>query len=494
MARTVDASPQAASFIETMRDIGYSLETAVADIIDNSITAGATRVRLFAEKLQGGFTVAVADDGRGMSEAELLDALRPGCRNPLADRGEDDLGRFGLGLKTASFSQCRRLTVLTSNGLETTAARWDLDFVAQTNKWLVQVLDDVHQIPYSDLLDQSGTVVVWENLDRIVGGLEGAEATRHFDERLSDLADHLELVFHRFLAGRPWVNSRVAISLNERPLKPFDPFHVAHSATQKSPLEQIPLQGSTVDVQAYTLPHHSKVKTDEWRKYAGSEGYLKNQGFYVYRENRLILYGTWFGLARQSELTKLARVRIDFTNEMDALWKIDVRKASAQPPPEVRRHLRGLVERIAGTSKRVYTHRGTTLPQRSQHPVWERRTKDGRISYRVRLDYPVIDEFVERLPSELKQKFERLLDLVSAAFPVDSLFADLGGKPEDVANSELDEAVIRDGAVTLYKQLCKSGLDRLVVRETILAAEPYSSNANLTRMIFDEIDSHGELS
>jgi hypothetical protein len=134
-----------------------------------------------------------------------------------------------------------------------------------------------------------------------------------------------------------------------------------------------------VKVQAYTLPHHKK-DPEGWERHAGKAGYLKNQGFYVYRGKRLIIHGTWFGLARQTELTKLARVRIDMPNEMDAEWKIDVKKASAQPPYHIRERLKRIIETLGASSRRVYTARGRRLTADSQLPVWQRIQDDAGLN------------------------------------------------------------------------------------------------------------------
>ena len=485
--RHIDGSPRPASLIESMRDIGYSLETAVADVIDNSISAEASTIQLHALAREDGYAIGIVDDGHGMTEAELLAAMRPGCVNPLEFREAKDLGRFGLGLKTASFSQCRRLTVVARRAGETSIAVWDLDEVARTNEWIIGIPDSVEDVPWVDTLSATGTLVVWEQLDRVVGDLQGVEAARHFEERIADVADHLELVFHRFLAGRPWRSKAIAMTLNGRPLEPHDPFHTRHPATQKDPEEPIPLRGGIVVVQAFTLPHHNRVSSADWQKHAGKEGYLKNQGFYVYREDRLIIRGTWFGIARQAELTKLARVRIDFPNTLDSAWKIDVRKAMVQTPPAVRSHLRNLVERLTGPSKTAFRQRGAKLVAHSSEPTWGRIQKDGRISYRVRPEHPAVAEFRGELSVDLQSRFDRLLEFVSAAFPTDSLFADMGAHPEDITNSDLSEPVVREAVAALYRRLSSSGADREEIRKVILASEPFRSNSRLVEMVLDEL-------
>ena len=348
--------PRASILIESMRDIGYSLQTAVSDIIDNSITAGAENIELLADTTSESPAIGILDDGSGMSKDQLIEAMRPGSQSPLDTRSEKDLGRFGLGLKTASFSQCRRLTVLTRKSGTVSCAVWDLDVVAETDEWYVVLPDDFTDIPWAEKLKKDGTLVVWQKLDRLVDSRNDSDRS-DLVSAIDETATHLQLVFHRFLKGEKGLE-QVRISLNSGPLEPFDPFHSGHPATIRGPVERSQLGNREILIQPFTLPHHKKVTKEEWEHYARPEGYTKNQGFYLYRGKRLIIHGTWFRLAPQTELTKLARVRIDIPNGMDAEWKIDVKKASAQPPPSVREHLRKLVQRIGAVSKRVYEGRG----------------------------------------------------------------------------------------------------------------------------------------
>ena len=162
--RLVEIPPKPSSLVESMKEIGYSLGSALADIVDNCITAQARRIQLFSELNGADSKIAILDDGKGMTEEDLLEAMRLGSRSPLEERESSDLGRFGLGLKTASFSQCRVLTVVTRNGNDTACARWDLDRISSSDRWEVELLDDWSTIPWVDHLGIQGTLVVWERM------------------------------------------------------------------------------------------------------------------------------------------------------------------------------------------------------------------------------------------------------------------------------------------------------------------------------------------
>ena len=239
LVRQVDAIPHAASLIEGLRDFGYSLETSLADIIDNSITAGATRVDISADTASDLPWIALVDNGIGMTEAELIEAMRPGSRNPRDERGSRDLGRFGLGLKSASFAQCRNLTVFTVKGGEKACASWDLDSVSARNTWQIDLHDDP-DLPDLPLPERQGTVILWRKLDRLDGGYTHSVSDRSavMNSALAIAEQHIRLVFHRFLEGSP---PRLSIYLNNRNLKPIDPFAEDNSATQFDPPDDLQL-------------------------------------------------------------------------------------------------------------------------------------------------------------------------------------------------------------------------------------------------------------
>lgn len=488
--KIVNAAPRASILVESMRDIGYSLETALADVIDNSITAGAKTITMVADTNIAEPYFAVIDDGSGMDAGELLNAMRFGSRSPLDKRDSEDLGRFGLGMKTASFSQCRRLTVLSRKNGEAVCACWDLDHVEKSDDWLVEVLSETTEIPCADLLGQTGTLILWEKLDRLVDTHSTDGGNRNLVRRIDDAIDHLELVFHRFLSGERGIK-KVTMHLNGRRLEPFDPFHTAHPATISGPVEVIRLNGQEIKVQTFTLPHHKKVSLPEWEKYAGRAGYLKNQGFYVYRGKRLIIHGTWFGLARQMELTKLARVRIDMPNGLDADWKIDVKKASAHPPHQVRDRLRRIIETIGATSRRIYTARGRKLISDSRLPVWLRIQDKNEISYRVNPEHPVLVEFMSRLPDGMKPDFLKIIEMMGAAIPVDALFADISGQPERVGGSAMSVAAQEHAVAATFRYLSQSGIANMDIIEMLRVTEPFRSSWEQTQRIIQTILKEG---
>jgi len=485
IARWADATPHAAALIEGLRDIGYSLETAIADIVDNSITAAARRIQILTETFSDEPYIAIIDDGDGMTEDELVAAMRPGSRNPLATRDEPDLGRFGLGLKSASFSQCRRLTVVSRRSGDTSAAVWDLDDVAERNEWAVQLPDDVSGIPGVDQLGSSGTLVLWQKLDRLTGGYSPNAAKRAevINQRIAETERPLRLVFHRFMEE----TKPLRILLNDRLLMPLDPFARKDPATIGDPEEKLPLIRGDVEIQSFTLPHHQQMGKTEWDDIGGPEGHLKSQGFYLYRGRRLILHGTWFGLCRQSELTKLARVRIDIPNSMDSDWKIDVKKSSAQLPPIVRDRLKKVIERILDGSKRTYLKRGQKLVDHERLPMWHRIQADRQIRYRPNAEHPAFADFAESLPQDLRRGFFNCISLVGASLPIETLHADMAGTAEQIVPDQVDEDALSQAVQAVLTRMLEAKKDMKEIIALMKDNDPFRSAWDDTQRIISAI-------
>lgn len=196
MARPHHLPPSAACLTASLRDLGYSLETAVADLIDNSISADATEIQIFCVLTRDNPVLGIVDNGRGMSSDELITAMKHGSIAPKETRSIKDLGRFGLGLKTASFSQCRQLTVLTvQNGIRS-GAEWDLQKIEDDDDWYIAILDDeeIAAQPLIDSLPETGTMILWRNLDRLFEDETGPKRDEIVNEKLDILGDRKSVV------------------------------------------------------------------------------------------------------------------------------------------------------------------------------------------------------------------------------------------------------------------------------------------------------------
>ncbi|CAM5284516.1 hypothetical protein RLIN73S_01231 [Rhodanobacter lindaniclasticus] len=417
-----------------MRDLGYSLETAIADLIDNSISAGADVINIICDVSGDHPALVILDNGRGMNQSELLAAMRHGTGNPRQQRSPQDLGRFGLGLKTASFSQCRSLTVVSNGDDQTCGAEWDLDRIDAADDWVLSILDeaDMRALPHVDRLGSRGTAVIWQKLDRLMENEAGNRSQEIVNEKLGVVGRHLSLVFHRFLAGEVKGHSRISITVNGHAIAAFDPFCRKNSATQVLPEEIVRIGDAEVRLQPYVLPHHSRLSASEYDYYQDRSDFISNQGGYVYRNGRLMAWGDWFRLVPKGEATKLARVQIDFPNSLDEAWTIDIKKSRARPPHTVRERLRQIISQITGRSVTVHRGRGQKLFQEVRAPLWERYADQTGIRYVLNGSHPLVDRLRGRLNGEGVRHLDLLLEAISASLPIEMMYSDYSTSPREV--------------------------------------------------------------
>lgn len=477
-----EVAPDASAMIESMRAYGYTLATAVADLIDNSITARSKNIWLRFEWSSHDSWIAIADDGVGMTEPELVDAMRLGSRSPVENRDPKDLGRFGLGLKTASFSQARRLTVLSKRSEEKPSLRrWDLDHLAKPDVKSWQLLRTAHDESKSrlEIIDDldlgKGTLVLLERLDRVVPlePDESVDATEdHFVKEVEKVRQHLGMVFHRFLSDP--AGQRLSIFINGEAVEPWDPFCRDMRATQVFPEDFNADLGHEVRFKGFVLPHRDKFdESDDTRSAAlhkaasGPVGWNAQQGFYLYRNRRLIIPGDWLGLGpgrngwSKEEHYKLARILVDIPNSMDHEWHIDVKKSTAAAPPPLRSWLTGLAKTIREEAKSVYAHRGGRKRRSTGgHPVhphpWVTKSPgEGVFSYRIDRKHPVLKSLLEADSENRAEILETLLRLIEETVPVQRIWIDTADNQDGSASPFEGE---KDQKIRQHISICRKAL------------------------------------
>lgn len=485
------ANPKPAALIESLRAVGYNLPTAIADIIDNSLTADARNVELQFHWAGADSRICIIDDGRGMSESELHEAMRPGSRSPIEERAPEDLGRFGLGLKTASFSQCRSLTVISkAPGASPCSRCWDLEYVAEHDEWRLlktpapgaeEWLKRVHH-------RLSGTAVIWNRLDRITGEDLTADAAAHarFNDAIDHVRQHLALVFHRFLA-----DGSLTLKINGDAIKAWDPFLENHPATYRTAEERIPFGKSPVVFRGFVLPHKDKLQNGEFLAAGGPYGWAAHQGFYVYRNFRLLVFGDWLRLGSPSAWTrdeqfKLARIRLDITNETDSEWHLDVKKSTARPPVAIRDRLTQLGGEVRRMAREVFAHRGrygprAPVPQEIERP-WISRLRNGHRVYSVNRAHPMVSAVTQR-GAEGAAEVEALLRVLEETVPVQQIWLDTAEQTYDhaVPYDGVDYAILRADMRRVFELLTKSGINAQTARERMRLIEPFNRYPNLIK-------------
>lgn len=453
-----------------MRSIGYTVEAAVADVIDNSVAAQASSVQILVSP-DGPFQIAVVDDGTGMSRIEAVNAMRLAATSPSQERRSDDLGRFGLGLKTASLSQCRTLTLVTRKNGELTALQWSLDHVVQTGDWSLIELDpdEVESIlGWNQLSERShGTLVHWGNLDQLM--MTEGDQQADLDRVAQRVRNHVALVFHLFNAGDGV--RRIAFAMNGASIAPLDPFMSHSRLTIKTAWESINIGGEEVRLMAYTLPYLNRLSQSERARALKLGGLRETQGFYVYRGGRLVIWGNWFRVMPRSEMAKLTRVRVEIPNSLDHLWALDVKKSHADPPPQVRRRLSELARTMMLPSEKVQKFRGRKVNQTTQIDfMWVPRINGDEFSYEINREHSTINAFTSVLSGQQKQQFELVLEDLQNTFPIIDAHNRMSG---DGVPQAPDDGKLLERALLGWALAQSHGLDRETFIFSLSRSDPY---------------------
>jgi len=472
-------NPDPGALIESLRSFGYSLEASIADIVDNSITAGARNVHVQFSWCGEQSTIAIMDDGCGMAEGELVNAMRPGSRSPLEERGPGDLGRFGLGLKTASFSQCRKLSVGSrAAGHEPAVRIWDLDYVNQCGEWRLRRADlQDNDNAFSALKSRKhGTIVLWEQIDRLVGGSERDDPRREnlFYEHIDTVKNHLGMIFHRFLENP----NSLKIFINNRPLPPWDPFLRNHPSTQLLPEEPLNHSGKKITVRPFVLPYRSKLSDREYEAAGGPGGWNTRQGFYIYRNNRLIVAGDWLGLGFRKEAhTKLARIIVDIPNSMDEDWKIDVRKSVARPPAHLRDDFKRIARLTIERAIAIYRHRGKIVERQTAEDFvfpWNTNVRNGTYFYTVNRSHPLVAAILEN-SSDNRKHVEAMLRLIEETVPIPTIILNVADNPDKPHRpfGDCPSEELRTVMEEIWFSMRQSGVSAAETGKRLVRMEPF---------------------
>ena len=465
------APPGAGALIASLRALGYDLPHAVADVVDNSVTARAATVRIEYSTDAADGWVAIVDDGHGMTERQLHDAMRLAKDGPNAHRHPSDLGRFGLGMKTASFSQARRLTVISGVAPDRLSSRtWDLDHVQRRDDWFVLTRLDEEAASIARQLDfhGPGTLVLWRDLDRLGTGTGLASG-------MGRVRVHLGAVFGRLLA-----KGSLRLRVGGQAVTAWDPFLRTHPATQDMGTEVIQAGEATVSVTPYVLPHPSRTAQRDSTSAAGPSGWLRHQGFYVYRQDRLLTLGGWLGLPglRNGNLSQLVRIAIEMRAQDDHAWQVDVRKTMVIPPQHLRERLVEIAQLARNRSEQVFRHRGAsgggrTGVQEKLVFAWQPDRSRRVTSYRVNRDHPVVAAALAVAPETVRP----LLRLLEETVPIGLISADAAAAPERLPQAPMETADRHE-----VEQLLEAAMSRLpaepgerdVLRRALRRTEPFN--------------------
>jgi len=495
MGNTIENIPNSSTLINSMRSIGYDFESALADILDNSITAKAKKIDInFPIGNDEELFLEIFDDGIGMDRKELIEAMRFGS-SKTQERDKDDLGRFGLGLKTASLSQCRKLTVVSKKGGFPSAFSWDIDILSARSNWdmLELTYEEINKkFPkyekYSNL--NSFTIVLWEKFDRLVQEVNLFNSINDiFSRKISSAEKHLALVFHRF------VEDGLQININGFGIKPIDPFLSSHNKTDEKPEEFLNTKTSSginekVGIKPYILPYHKDLSKDDFEKIGGLEN-LDKQGFYVYRNKRLMIYGTWFKIRPKSELSRNARIRVDIPNTLDDLWSIDIKKQKAIIPSTLLEQLRGEVSSSIEKSKKIYEYKGNI--QTKDGSIWNKITdlRVNSVRYEINIKSDLLENLFDNLDEKTINTIKKIFSLIEYSIPYRDIYNAVSEKRDvnKIEESQVDSILTQ--AITLYYDFKKKrNLNSDAIIDKICDYEPFLS-ANIKEKMKEMVKING---
>lgn len=488
--KRISNPPKAKFLMGSMRHMGYSFADAIADVMDNSVSANATIIRLLFPVNADNIYVGILDNGYGMSKQELFRAMCYGSQANEKERNENDLGRFGLGMKSASLSQCRKMTVISKKDGELCAYRWDYDEITsqgQRGDWAVLELDETdisQQFCYSEIAElEHGTLVLWEEFDGLYKS-SGGRIYEALTRNRNYLLDHLPLIYHRFIT-----EDGLKIFVNYEELEALDPFLVSRSdcswGTIRQPLTDSNGKEHFVQITPYKLPFVTEMTSTEQHLIGGADKMSKMQGYFIYRGRRLIRYGTWFGTPRH-EVSKYARVKVDIPNCMDDIWKVDVMKRNAEIPTELAKLLEKTIGNLIAKSTRQTKFRGrkVTSEDEKQVYVWDRiESRQDFYSYRINRSNCFIQSVLDQLDDSQKTAVEMMLQQIENNIPIHQMHLDHD-------DNHIDRAVEDDKLNNLFEQAVMAiewqnfkGTSIKQSVQSVMTCEQFRNNPDLEKLI-----------
>ena len=420
---TFDFTPDPISLLESNRNLGYSIEEAISDLIDNSISAGATQIIYEIHWNEGRPYFLLKDNGRGMSNEndELINSFRLGSKNPLSERASDDLGRFGFGMKTASLSQARALTVFTKKKEQgILGVTLDLNFIKDQNgKWLLKTADKglfLSEWFFLENLD-SGTIIRWDDWDRAP---DNSDDLMSF---ISNINNYLAVCFHRY------IEKGIIISHHDNLISAISPIPIGEGAELQSSITLNTNRGARQT--SYILQHPRNWQEDyenisRFNSFRLFNGFESQQGIYIYRCNRLLNpKGGWFGLLKNSNATKLARVVIDYPNDADELWSLDITKTNASIPIKFKKEIEQLIRinKKGSVNKIIRGNRKVSRSLINNHAkIWNSNNDRNLNVYEYFIDenHPIFRSYIDDKKIS-DRNLKNLLKLISDNLPISEI-------------------------------------------------------------------------
>ena len=477
-----DASPNPEFLIKSIAEQGYSFETSLADLMDNSISANANRIEVMVDMESEPFCLFLADNGKGMNEKELRENMQFPSSSPDQKRDVKDLGRFGLGLKTASFSQTRNFTVLSrrKGGGKFHGRTWDVNYLREHGwKIIVNTEDEInsllakHQKISSECLNafddmEANTVVIWNGLYKFESYLNDDNKEIALKKEITEITtDYLSLVFHRFMER---TKDPLQIRINNSRIKAFNPFPEDEKDFRPIEFKQTKFRADVIKIEGFVLPSRciseSKKGISKWT--TKQRGLMDMEGIYVYRADRVILFGGWNGLIKKAPRLQLARLRVEVGNGVDHLLHLNVAKSQIEVPYELRLAFERYIDELKVEAEREYFNRGirkfSGSKGKTNIQLFERKASNKGVLLELNNSFPLINNLKNGLSKEQLTNLNLLLRMINTRIN------DIRNSHEDKEFSGIEEkdGLSLDEIRQCIEQLLNSSVAKEIIKEDIL--------------------------
>lgn len=483
------ATPSPEYLIKSIAEQGYSLESSLGDLIDNSVSADADRIEILIDTESLPFTLFLADNGKGMNEDQLKKNMHFPSSSIDNIRDNNDLGRFGLGMKTASFAQTRKFTVISkTQGKDVYSGRtWDVDYLKQVNDWriIVNSTEEIEELisRYKSLSNgffnkfdsfEANTLVIWQGLYKFEEYLAGSDRQGSIKNQINDVTtEYLALVFHRFMER---AKNPLKIRVNNIIVTPFNPFPIGETDLRLIQSKHKKFQADIITLEGYVLPsrsiEESKNSNNIWT--TKSRGLMDMEGLYIYRADRIILFGGWNGIIRKSPRLQLARLKVEVGNKVDNLLHLNVAKSQIVIPYDLRIGFLKYIAELKTEAEREYYNRGIrsissrktdTTPQ-----LFSRKISNKGMLLEINNDFPLVAILNNSLNTESQKSFKVLLKIINTAvnkmrqIHEDKPFGSIVNENEDLKEVELAETI---------KRLLDMGTNKQTLKDSLLPSLGY---------------------
>lgn len=492
MVNYEDATPNPEFLIKSIAEQGYRLETALADLIDNSIFAKADKIEVLIDFDKEPFTLFLADNGTGMGNETLKVSMRFPSTTPEEKRKHTDLGRFGLGMKTASFSQTRKVTVISrKKGEKKYSARtWDVGYLEREGKWRILVEPDQeikdlvkNYITQSkDHLDgfknfEPNTIIVWKGLYKFEKYPDKETRQDTLKKEITGVTiDYLALVFHKYLENK---KKPLKIRINNQRIKSFNPFPTRVKDFRPIEDKQKSYFKDAIKIEGFVLPSRSidECKKGLTRWTTKNRSLMDMEGIYIYRENRIICHGGWNGLIKKAPRLQLARLRVEIGNSVDDRLHLNVAKSQIVIPYDLKKAFEDYIEELRIQAEREFYNRGTERfadnRREDKIQLFIRKASNKGVLRELNTDFPLLKKLKEELTDKQISRLKMLIRMINTTINKIKQTHEESSFERTVENGGLTTGDL----ITCITELKKSGLDSNIIKKRILPELGYKSDS-----------------